>query len=57
MTQDVRRQEEQKDNEDEIHYLLSTVRARENGLIFFLELFSMVSRNRIQVEQYRIYKQ
>lgn len=46
----MKRGEEEADWEDDIKFLLSNVRARENGLVFFLELFSMASRNRIQVD-------
>lgn len=36
--------------------MLSCIRSRENALIFFLELFAMVSSHKLTQQQYQIYK-
>lgn len=37
--------------------MLSCIRSRENALIFFLELFSITTAQKLSQEQYAVYKQ
>lgn len=48
---------EESEAKEDLLFLLSNVRARENGLVFFLELFTNNNHSKLGTEQFKIYKQ